>query len=667
MPTWIRNRWPSVGGASLAVMVGLVMAINTQGRPAILVGFGGMVMAGACLRIGRAASGLARTPLAAEDRFLIGLAALGYVLSAPAHLLGISVLAGAVAFLLGSLAPARAANEPEEPDPVAILLCFGAAAGFALIWSLESSQRLSQLAHDGIFRLWTDFFIHAGAIADFGDLRALGRQGVGLADVPQDLYHFTSYSVPALAVRLTRLTPLESIGAVWLPLGVTATALGVLALGRELAGRVGGALSLLLLAAVPDTASYGMKQGFLSFHWMLETAPGSLYALPCACMSLVLLVRWTRLGGWRLLAASATLLAAVFLIRAHIFIWLVGPWAAVCVAAAPRLTAQQKGAVIGLGFVAAAAGMLFVARAALQQMGFVAYSAAFIQPLHTFNPPTANDGLYPELISSFGRGGALPFGVALALVEMGGVPLVTFLVGAVIAARGRRFEVSDLFPFALLAWAGALMLWAPIPFHGDAGELRQRGFLLVVVALLSWNARWVCLLWPRPIPAVRAAVAACAALAVTQSFVTEWKAPRMNWGKSMVSWPVSSDIQAAAAWLRTHSGHGTAFTVSQPDPKADLIDDATILSGLSGDAAWLSRPAIHAKVGGRRAFAAEHRLHVLDAVAEAPTRQAAMALLKPFRVAFYIVNTPAGPAWDPGRTGAVFKAGAMAIYETGGP
>jgi hypothetical protein len=141
----------------------------------------------------------------------------------------------------------------------------------------------------------------------------------------------------------------------------------------------------------------------------------------------------------------------------------------------------------------------------------------------------------------------------------------------------------------------------------------------------------------------------------------------MSWGKTFVSSPVPFDIQLAATWLRTHSGHGTAFAVSQPNPKADLIDDATILSGLSGDAAWLSRPAIQAKAGGSRAFAAEHRLHVLDEVAKAPSREAAMTLLRPFRVAFYVVNTSAGPAWDPQRTGAVFKTAGMAIYDTGNP
>src|SRR5690606_26151905 len=99
-----------------------------------------------------------------------------------------------------------------------------------------------------------------------------------------------------------------------------------------------------------------------------------------------------------------------------IFVWLLGPWVAVWIIASPRVTAVQKGALIGLGFVAAVGGMFYLGRATLEQTGFVAYSAAFLEPLHLANAPTARDDLYPELIERFGHAGALPVGLALAYV-----------------------------------------------------------------------------------------------------------------------------------------------------------------------------------------------------------------------------------------------------------
>jgi hypothetical protein len=211
-----------------------------------------------------------------------------------------------------------------------------------------------------------------------------------------------------------------------------------------------------------------------------------------------------------------------------------------------------------------------------------------------------------------------------------------------------------------------MMLWAPNNYQGDITEFRQRAFVLVVLVLLVWNARWLCLLLPVAVPVQAAAMAACAALIVTQGFVAEWKAPRMAWAKPFISYQVSPGMQAAAAWLRVHSGRATAFTTARADPTANLLDDATVLTSLSGDAAWLSRPAIHMDAGGREAVAVQQREQVLDAIAKAPTRESAMALLRPFRVAFYVVTDPTGPAWDPQRAAAAFRADGMAIYETAG-
>ncbi len=426
----------------------------------------------------------------------------------------------------------------------------------------------------------------------------------------------------------------------------------------------GGAFLLLLLAAVPDAASYGLRQGFLSFHWLLETAPGSLYGLPCACLSLAVLIAWIRTGSWRALALSTALLAAIFLLRAHFFLWLVGPWAALCVAAWPKLTVRWKTLLIGAGFVAAVLAMLMMARPVIGKMGMIAYSVGFIEPLHLLHSPTAYDSLYPALIAHFKHAGAAIFGVPLAYVGMGEIPLLTFLIGGVLAWRRAKFDTIDVFPFALLVWAGILMLWAPVPFHGDFSDFRQRGFPLVVVTLFCWNARWAVLLLPA-IPARGAALAACAGLVVTLVFVGSWKAPRMDWGKSFVSYKVSPDIMAASTWLRAHEGPATVFTTAGLDANATLMDDATALMGLTGSAAWLSRPAMDVAAGGQRAAAAQERKRILGEVAQAPSLPDAMRPLRAARVAYYVVTGPVGPRWDPMRTAAAFQRPGVAVYDTG--
>lgn len=666
MASWINARRPGLMEWAVALALGLILAANTPGSAAVLTGLGGVVFGLACARVGQGAGRLARLTLPIEQRFLIGLVALAYLLAAPTHVLGTPIAGGALAFLLIALVPARAPDDDEvhgARTPVA--LCLAAATGFALIWSLESSRRLASFARDGVFRLWTDFFIHAGVIAEFGDVRTIGRVNAALADVPGIFYHFVSFALPGLAVRLTGLSPMASVGAVWLPLGIFATALGVFALGRAVAGVAGGALSLLLLAAAPDAASYGLHQGFLSFHWLLETGPGALYALPCACVSLALLIQWSQTGAWRPLVLSAVMLMATFLLRAHILVWIIGPWAATYVVGMPRWSVRVKAILLAGGAVAAMAGMLLVGGQTIRQAGLLDYVARYIEVLHLDNDPTAYDPVYPWLMAHWGRGWALIPGLLLAYLGMGGLPLLTFLAGGVLAWRRGLLRAYDIFPNALLVWAGILMLLAPIPFHGDSTDFRQRGFLLVVIALYCWNARWIVLLFPPKLPSWVLPLAACAGLIVTVFNVAAWKAPQMGWGPRMRTYPVAPGLITAAAWLRANSGPATAFTVAFPDSKATLIDDATTLMGLSGAAAWLSRPELNMEGGGPRAAATRERTQTLEQVAGAPNMAAAMAILRRARVAFYVVNGPGGPAWDASRAAAAFRADGVAIYRTG--
>ncbi len=207
------------------------------------------------------------------------------------------------------------------------------------------------------------------------------------------------------------------------------------------------------------------------------------------------------------------------------------------------------------------------------------------------------------------------------------------------------------------------MLWAPVPFTGDFSEFRQRGILMVIVALYCWNARWAVLLFPALSPRW-AALAACLGLAVTVAFVASWKAPRMDWAKTFINTKVPPGLVEASAWLRAHEGPASAFTTAELDPNAALIDDPTILMALSGSSAWLSRPAIILPSGGVRAQALLEREGVLAKVAKATDVQAAMSPLRSARVAFYVVTGQA-PVWDPSRAKAVFRNSSVAIYDTG--
>ncbi|MDB5378840.1 MAG: hypothetical protein JWR00_3286 [Rubritepida sp.] len=563
-------------------------------------------------------------------------------------------------FGLAAAVLARADLARSEP-PVG-WLGLVASGGFALIWSLETTTRFSAFPAGGIFPLALDATMFSGLIAELGDWRMVGRMSSSLADVPTDLYHFASFGFAALAVRLG-LEPMQAMPRVWVALGPLFISVGLHLLGRTLAGPAAGIVAVLLLVVLPEPASYGLAQPFLSFHWMSEVSPGAAYAIGAICVSFSLLALWCRERGYRLLAASAAMMALGFLLRAHLVLWAAAPWAAVAVAGWPGLRPLLRAVLLLLGALVLAGGLVFAGRAEVAQVGFGQYAGGFLLLVGTVFVPNGYMGVSTWLVAHLGLGGsALPLAL-IALGAMGGAPLLTFLMGAVLLRR--RLSAIDVLPFALLAWAAALMILAPTPFHGDSSEFRQRGFLLVVVILIAWNARWVLL--GLPALAARGAalgLAACAGLLVTWLCVADWKAPRTAYFQQFRATPVSAAMVEGGAWLRAHAVPGGSFVVDRQNLETIAADDGTLLSAFSGLPAWISRAALHLKREGAAATEARHRLDVLAEMAAAPDAAAAMSLLCREGVSFYVVTGDA-PSWDPERRAAAFRAEGLSIWPTG--
>lgn len=641
------SRNSALPAGMLCVLVGAVIAVNAPIKDALPIGLGGVVLAAACLRVGTFIGRCLTENPPLELRLLLGFVLLVYVLALPVRELGISILWPAALFLVAAmLVPLRGQNETSDDLVVTSLMAL-AVAGFAALWSLESTRRAADFWATGTYRLWVDFFSHAGVIAEFGDPRAQGRGSSQLADASPPFYHYAGYAIPALAVRITDMVPLRAVTSIWLPVGIFATALGVMALGRALVGIAGGAIALLMLEACPDPASYGLKQGYLSFHWNLETMPGSLYGLPCACAACCFLVSWCRNGDRRSLITSGLLLVAVFLLRAQIFVWLLGPWAAVAILGCRCIRGWAKATLIGAGALAAAVTMLTIARSEIDQSGVVPFVTRYLIWLHTMNGPTAYGGVYPWLTKRLGPIAAVVPGIGLACLAMGGIPLLTFLGGSIAVGRQGRLETIDVLPYATFVWAAMLMLLAPPPFTGNVNEFRQRGFVLVVVFLFCWNARWLVLLAPSWTRALPMAIAACIGLTVTTRCVATWKAPKMEWATEYVRTRVSPNLIAAAAWLRHSASPGNAFAEALADDQAVLFDDAGVVTALSGVPAWVARPGVQVLAGGSRAAETRHRLRVLARVGAAPDMVTALKPLRAAGVGFYIVTNHLEPRWDP--------------------
>ncbi|WP_424812012.1 hypothetical protein [Roseococcus sp. YIM B11640] len=643
------SRWAASRADLLAALLAGVLVAACMPGPRLAAGAGAAVAAWGALGLGRAMARAFRLDAPAELALVLGLVLLAYAMALPHWLWGADILwTGMGTTALGLLLW----RPPRAPGQGAALLAILAAFGFALAWNLEVAQRFAGFASSGTLALWTDVFLHASTIAEMGDPRSLGRGNSTFADLPVLAYHFVSFALPALAVRGVDAVPLATVTGIWLPVGILAMALGVLAAGRALAGMAGGALALLLLAALPDSASQGWGVGFLSFHWLLETSPASGLALGCAMVSLALLAR---AEGGRGIVLSMLPMLAVSLLRAQIFVWFALPWA-VCAVLQSNLVARRwKAPLMAAGAMLAWAGLLWINRAAIAEHGLLGDATRFFRFLRSTEPLSA----YAAALDGLDGPWAWPGEAVLALSGFGLIPLVGTLLGLFLLRRRGLATSIDVFPLAALLWAVALMSWAPTPSNGDFTEFRHRGFLVVTLVLQLWVARALVLLLPRLARPMPLALGALAAGLVTWQSGAAWKAPRMEWARSFRHNEVPRPVVEAAAWMRANAGRSDAFALARPDPAAILMDEGALLAGLSGVPSYLARAGLHRM---NRPGQVAERETALAAIVAAPSEAEAMARLHAIRVGFYVVTGGQGPDWDPDLTRANFRAEGIAIY-----
>jgi hypothetical protein len=602
---------------------------------------------------------------------IIGVIALGYTLFAARFFFGmdIRIAAGVFAALgcagfLMLLRDSRIAGVRQDDSGFAALALLLACAGFSAIWSLESVSRLLESQADGRFRFWSDMFIHAGTIAELGDWRDAGRGAMALADMPAALYHYVSFTFPALLTAMTDMPGLSAIFAVWLPLGILLLALAVAAAGHELGGAAGSLASVVLLVALPDPSMYGLENGFLGFHWLLETAPTTLYGLALCCLSLIWLKRWCETGDWRQLLLSILLMAAVYFARAHLLAWFLPSWAYVVLWQLMSMRPSLRWPAIAAATAAGLAALIAI-NWKNAQPDVPDFLFRYIEFVNLYQNPTAYDGLYAWLMSALGRAGAAPIGILLTVIAMIGAPLLTFLLLFAMALRQRRLDVIDVLPVALLLFACLMLVFAPTPPRSDWTDLRHRPYPWLVIVMLLWNARLALKVFPAvgsKLLQPAAALLPVVALLASYWGAGAWKAPRFAWGERYQNFQIDPDLAAAARYVRAQSGPRDAFVMADQPADEVYFDAATIVLGSSGVPAWVSRPGVIRAGGGPNSAAAAARLAILARANAAPDFAAAAALLSANGATWYIATAAADAAWDKERSLAAFRHGHVAVY-----
>jgi hypothetical protein len=562
----------------------------------------------------------------------------------------------------------------ERTSDRADLVGFAVCCVFVAVWCKDLAQVPAILASTGKFPAWSDYFLHAGVISQFGDPYAVGRGAIWLSDTPRFLYHYASYTLAAVFAWPLDQPGLQLATSVWAPIGIFCLAGATYTLGVTLAGIAGGLAALGALFLLPDASNYGLRNGFFSFHWSLLAIPTSGYVLGAAMLAIVFLHRWVQTRAPVALAMGAALMVATALFRAHVFVLLMPAW--LCMVAAASHTVRQRRLQFIVLAGALAIGVALALRFAPHMPAEISWVfdegralERFLHFVHRRQEPTAYQGLYQRIANEFGEGTGIAAGVLLVYPASLGVFLLLCPL-AFTLLRGRlQLAGVDGFPIALLVIYAALLLVAPIPAHHDATDFTQRPFVLLYAVVAAWTAaslvRWLSeqgthgkRLWQTLLAGT------VLALPFIWTHAAEMARPKFYWSRPFIAHTVAPDLLAAADFLRSRARLGDTLAAWPLSTRDVGLDAPTELIALTAVPAYLTRVWIHEARGGTARIAAMRRYSALREVAESHDWESAAQRLRHLGLRWYIVTDAKEPRWDPQRASASWAGAAVAIYDS---
>jgi len=200
------------------------------------------------------------------------------------------------------------------------------AVGVALLaatgWSQDALTPLVFQGGEVVIKPWSDSAYHAGLIRVFAHATGpVTLQEQRLAGIPLPFfYNHASFLWPAIYAKMTGVTGLQAFWGFMTPFGVFLTGLAAYVLAKYFFGAWPAVGAIMMLLLVPDASCYGMRNKWLSFFWLQQIAPASMYTVAL----LVLAWLWVFMGcqqrrvGWML--AGFGLAAAAAFFKAQLFV-----------------------------------------------------------------------------------------------------------------------------------------------------------------------------------------------------------------------------------------------------------------------------------------------------------------------------------------------------------
>ena len=548
------------GAMSVAVGLG-----NAGISLSAIVAIGSINMA--ALMIGRAVLELIRLPVTIGFRPFADIVVGTSFMSATMLVACVASIASAgpvlVALLVvGMAAAVYNARRWTNSDPATSgdLLVLAAISVSAVVWSWEAIQAVPRMRTTGVFHAWSDFFIHAGEIAQFAHFSSLNGTSLFASDAALPLYHYASYMLPAALCSLTGIPALVAATAFWVPFGFILLGLGAYALGSVLGGRLCGTGSAAMLLAVPSASHYGLENPYFDFHWLLQISPAGSYAIALSLVALGLIVLGLQNRSGRAYWAAAALTLCVFEIRVHLFVLLAGIGVLLlAVFWRPRRRSTFYGA--GAAFTALCLCMLFVSELIPRAPHLLSGShqtLGFLRFAHDVQE-NAYAGLYDTIVRNVPETLAVVVGLVLLLLAAFGALVPGYLLGIWWLWWNKTLTRDAWIPFCSVAVYLAIILVFPST-DAEPDEFYHRPFVLVYATLGIWCVRIA-------MAVIRGAPAAITCRMLPIAFVISICVNPLLFNRNVQisrnAWAMQLLAKHSALWpacgRRLHSREGTAW------------------------------------------------------------------------------------------------------------
>jgi hypothetical protein len=535
------------------------------------------------------------------------------------------------------------------------------------VWTREALGAVREAQSTGIFRVWNDFLLQATEIQYLQHYGTFAGQSPYLAGTTQPFYHRASYALSALYGWISRDDPLQTATYFWLPAGVILLGTSAYGLGTAIGGRAAGLIVVAALLLLPDASMYGLRNGYFAFHWLMQVAPGSGYAVALVLVALALYVSSIRSGRSGLLIWAFALAGVSALFRVHIALPAIAMFVVLGYAAwLPSHPRYRLAVLLGMLIVAAVVvvGSEHIALAphllSGQRDGVV-----YVDAVH-LAVPTAYEGFYPTFVVGYDDLQKMLVGYPLLLLaELGAFLFVLPLLTLLRWRAGVSSWQIDCVPYVLLVIHACITFLLPTPANGDITEWSHRSFVLVYAVVVVLSMAWIVELYDRSVldPAVKKRVAFLLVPLALTGLVTPWNFGKnaqygsLRDGPSACATPISHDLFEATRFIRDHARPGDRVQASDSDPIALIVS-------LTGLQAYVSRLPLYEKIGASQGQLANSRAHANQALVGARDYADLVAFGQKSGVRWYVLNTPDMPMWPPSLLErAAFASGKLRVFD----